>query len=275
MVASGPAGGVIGAARLGAARGEPRPHRVRHGRHDRQGRHHRGRPAEHDVANTSSATASRRRAASSRPAATCSRSRPSTSPRSAPAAARSPASTRAACCRSGRNRPAPFRVRPATASATTGRPSPTPTWCSASSIRSALAGGRLADRPALSERAIETHVAQPLGLTLRGRGARHPRGRQCRHGARHPRRDGRARPRSARPHADRHRRQRRHPRGRRGARSSASAAWWCRRSPACSPRSACWRPTSSTSRSTPSCAPLDALTSAELDADEAAGSPAT
>ena len=45
VVASGPAGGVIGAARLGAARARARPHRVRHGRHDRQGRDHRGRPA--------------------------------------------------------------------------------------------------------------------------------------------------------------------------------------------------------------------------------------
>ena len=45
VVASGPAGGVIGAARLGAARGERGPHRVRHGRHHGQGRDHRGRPA--------------------------------------------------------------------------------------------------------------------------------------------------------------------------------------------------------------------------------------
>ena len=49
VVASGPAGGVIGAARLGRGARRARSHRVRHGRHDGQGRHHRGRPAEHDV----------------------------------------------------------------------------------------------------------------------------------------------------------------------------------------------------------------------------------
>jgi N-methylhydantoinase A len=51
-----------------------------------------------------------------------------------------------------------------------------------------------------------------------GRRARHPRHCQRRHVARHPCGDGGAGPRSPRSHADRHRRQRRHPRARRGAR---------------------------------------------------------
>ena len=50
--------------------------------------------------------------------------------------------------------------------------------------------------------------AQPLGLSLRGCGARHPPGRQCRHGARDPRGDRRARPGPARPRADGLRRRR-------------------------------------------------------------------
>ena len=122
VVASGPAGGVIGAARLGAARGEPRPHRLRHGRHDGQGRDHRGRPAQHDIGvrvprrhldveplrqgrrlHAQGAGHRHRRGRRRRRLARA-------------------ASTRAACWRSGRSRPAPCRARPATASATTGRP---------------------------------------------------------------------------------------------------------------------------------------------------------
>ena len=83
----------------------------------------------------------------------------------------------------------------------------------------ALAGGRLAIDRHLSEQAILSHVAEPLGLIAGGCGARHPGRRQRRHVAGDPCRHGGARPRPARPDADRHRRQRRHPCARRGARS--------------------------------------------------------
>ena len=55
----------------------------------------------------------------------------STWSRSAQAADRSPGSTRAGCCASGRRAPAPTRGRPATAAEGRSRPSPMPTSCSA------------------------------------------------------------------------------------------------------------------------------------------------
>ena len=106
MMESGPVAGMIGAGRL-AARSRYRPrHRLRHGRHHRQGepdhrRHARDRGGLCDR---------RRRRAASR----CS-CRWSTSSRSAPAAARSPGSTRPADFMSVRRAPAPIRGPPATA----------------------------------------------------------------------------------------------------------------------------------------------------------------
>jgi len=49
VVASGPAGGVIGAARLGIARDDRDVIVFDIGRHHRQGRDHRGRPSQHDL----------------------------------------------------------------------------------------------------------------------------------------------------------------------------------------------------------------------------------
>ena len=88
----------------------------------------------------------------------------------------------AACCGSARNRPAPIPARPATASATTARPSPTPMSCSAISARRSLAGGRLPiDRRKVGAGDRDAHCA-PARHRPRGRGARHPGGRQRRHG---------------------------------------------------------------------------------------------
>ncbi len=101
LISSGPAAGVIGAARVAAAAGVARR------AHDRRRRHHRGRRAR-----------DRRRAAAALPRrgrrAIRWRCRRSTSARSAPAAARSHGSTRSARSPSGRSRPAPIRGPPRT-----------------------------------------------------------------------------------------------------------------------------------------------------------------
>ena len=49
VVASGPAGGVVGGVRLGADAQRAECHHFRYGRHDRQGRHCREWTAKHDV----------------------------------------------------------------------------------------------------------------------------------------------------------------------------------------------------------------------------------
>ena len=115
----------------------------------------------------------------------------------------------------------------------------------------ALAGGRLAIDRRLSEQAIDRTSRKPLGLSLE----------DAAHGIREVANATMARAIRA-VTVERGR----DPRDltliafggnggmhalRRGARCSASAASWCRRSPACSAPSACWPPTSSTSPSTP------------------------
>ena len=75
----------------------------------------------------------------------------------------------------------------------------------------------IADRPAKIPRRHRGACRTAARHRRRGRGARHPRGRQCRDGTRRARRHGRARPRSARFDLDRDGRQRRHPCHRPGA----------------------------------------------------------
>ena len=104
----------------GRALGLRRPHHLRHGRHLDRRLPGAGRPA-------------RRSPRKARSTACRSARRCSTSSRSAPAAARSPGSTTAACCASARKAPAPIPAPPATARAAPSPPRPTRTSSSARS----------------------------------------------------------------------------------------------------------------------------------------------
>ena len=95
-VMSGPASGVMAAAYTGRRAGRPQPHHLRHGRHLDRRRADPRRASPRSRARSRSTTRCR---------STC---RWSTCTRSAPAAARSRASTPPACCRSGRKAPAPI-----------------------------------------------------------------------------------------------------------------------------------------------------------------------
>ena len=101
-----------------------------------------------------------------------------------------------------------------------------------------LGGGMPLDRAAAA-RAIDEHVAQPLGLSRRGGGRRHLRHRQRHHGDRRARGQRAPRPRPARPPA--RGRGRRRARARRGDRraSSRSRCSWCRASRRSSAPRAC------------------------------------
>ena len=104
---------------------------------------------------------------------------------------------------------APIPGRSATGAAAPSRPSPTPTWCSATSTRpsssaagwrSTSTGARRGDRSSTSP--------QPLGLTRRAGGLGHPPDRQREHGQRRARPRAGARQRPARPAGVRVRRRR-------------------------------------------------------------------
>jgi N-methylhydantoinase A len=69
-------------------------------------------------------------------------------------------------------------------------------------------GGDLKIEPALAHKAIEEHIARPLGLGVRGGRARHPARHQQQHGAGHQRQLGRQGHRPAQLHADGLRRRR-------------------------------------------------------------------
>ena len=85
-----------------------------------------------------------------------------------PAAAPSPGWTRAATCGSARAARRPSPGPPVTGRAAPSRPTPTPTWSSASSPERPPRRPQEADveRP---RQAIRTHIAEPLGLSRRGR----------------------------------------------------------------------------------------------------------
>ena len=111
--------------RLGLPRGDARPQGhplLRHGRHDRQGRPDPGRAAVGDEGLQRRRPRGRRdRRHVALRLSRCGR-RSSTSSRSARAAARSPGSTRAACCASARRAQAPIPGRSATGAAARSRP---------------------------------------------------------------------------------------------------------------------------------------------------------
>ena len=144
MVESGPAAGVIASAHARRAARPPRRPLVRHGRHDRQGRPDPGRAAVGDEGLLRSAGTRRPASAGCRSRATRCGRRSSTWSRSARAAARSPGSTRAGCCASGRRARAPIRGRSATGAAAPSRPSPTRTSCSAGSTPTTSSAARSA-----------------------------------------------------------------------------------------------------------------------------------
>ena len=122
MVESGPAAGRDRLGATSARRSAARRPLLRHGRHDREGRPDPGRAAVGDEGlQRRRPRAARGSAACRSPATRCGR-RSSTSSRSAPAAARSPGSTRAACCASARRARAPIRGRSATGAAAPSRP---------------------------------------------------------------------------------------------------------------------------------------------------------
>ena len=157
-------------------------------------------------------------------------------------------STRAGCCASGRSRRAPTRARPATASAAT-----RPTVTDANVVLGFLnpdAPRRRRAAAATRERAREADRAatsrEPLGLLVLEAAHGIRAGGQRQHGARDPRGDHRARARPARLHAGRLRRQRPACTPSTWRARSTSAACSCPSRRACSPRSACWRATSST-----------------------------
>ena len=91
----------------------------------------------------------------------------STSPRSAPAAAASAGSTKAACCAWGPSPPGPIRDRPATAAAASGPPAPTRTSCSATSTPDYFAGGTMKPRRSGARARGHRHAHRPaLGLDV-------------------------------------------------------------------------------------------------------------
>ncbi len=263
----GPAAGVVGAARLGQVDRHAESHRLRHGRHHRLGVAGRGRRASRRT------TEYEFRDGISTPsrfikAGGYMMSVPTVDVAEVGSGAGSIAAhrrRRAAARRPGVGRRA-IRARPATAWAAT-----RPTVTDANVVLGFLTrapGRRRARRSTRSRRArrSETHVAEPLGLSRRRGRARHPRGRQRQHGARDPRRHGRARARSARLRPGRLRRQRPGARLRPGRARSTSAACSCRPRPASSPRWACWPATSSTISSAPLARPLDDARSSRANA---------
>ena len=194
-----------------------RSHRLRHGRHHRQGRDRRGRPSQHDLRvrvprrhlDLEPLRQGRRlHAEGPRHRHRRGRRRRRLAGRHRPGwpAARRP--------RVGRRRARPRLLRPRQRAPDRHR-----RQRRARLHQPERAGRRPPRHRPQAQRACDRDACRQAARPLaRGRRARHPRGGERRHVARHPRRHGRARPRPARPHARRHRRQRRHPRARRGAR---------------------------------------------------------
>ncbi len=161
-VLSGPAGGVIGAARLAAERGRAAGADLRHGRHlvRRRPGPRRG-AGPHQRARSSPATP-----------CTC---RCSTWRRSRPAAAASPGLTRAAPCAWARTRRARGPARRPTALAAPSRRSPTPTSCSGVCRPTRpLGGAHRLDADAAGPRSWATWPELGLGLEECARGHRRP-----------------------------------------------------------------------------------------------------
>ena len=165
-VGSGPAAGVAGAARLGPRRRHPEPHRLRHGRHHRQGRARGGRArlAHHRVrvprgpqhveplhqGGGLHAEGSRHRHRGGR------------------ARARGPSrtSTTAGSCGSARSRPARIPARRCYALGGA-RPTVTDANVALGFLNPAyLAGGELRIDAERARAAIRAHVAEPLGLSV-------------------------------------------------------------------------------------------------------------
>ena len=92
--------------------------------------------------------------------------RSSTSTRSAPAAARSPWIDCGGALRVGPQSAGAIPGPPATAAAASSRPSPTPTSCSGYLSADNFLGGDMTIDRGLAQRAIERHVAEPLGIGL-------------------------------------------------------------------------------------------------------------
>ena len=156
LMVSGPVGGVLAAVYLGQLTGRPNLISIDMG------------GTSFDVSLIADGKRTGRTASSSNGAFRSAR-RWSTSRRSAPAAARSPGSTKAACCASDRAAPGHSRGRPATGGAAPSRPSPTPTWCSGGSNPDYFLGGemtldsrgRAAARRALAERSAMRRRRRP------------------------------------------------------------------------------------------------------------------
>ena len=170
--------------------------RARHGRHELRRLPDRGRRAALLRRTSRSSSACRSACRASRRA------------RSAPAAARSAGSTRAASCRSARRARAPCPARPATARAATAPRSPTPTSCSAASTPPSSWAARSRSTAELA-RGVRRRARRAARARPRRGGLGDGADLQREHGQRDPHRHGRAGHRPARVRAGRVRRRRR------------------------------------------------------------------
>ena len=132
----------------------------------------------------------------------------STSTRSAPAAARSPTSTRAACSASARSRRAPIPARPATAAAARSRPRPTRSSCSGACVPTAACSAATCSLDVDLARAGDAAARRPARDVRRGGRARRAPDPEVRHDAGDRAELGAPRLRPARVHARRRRRRR-------------------------------------------------------------------